>query len=143
MLMVQAGIKAPREPWHDLHCKIEGPAAYDVLINFEQRWRKATKWREFSLFVKGKSHWHDDALIQIERISWILNPTTGGTRLEDPNNKLSCLRTGGNNHHHHHHHRHHHITTVPKDNPVLYVSDEDDPNNWHVQVGCLQLLMEK
>ncbi|XP_057851039.2 phospholipase D delta isoform X2 [Cryptomeria japonica] len=35
----------PREPWHDMHCKIEGPAAYDVLTNFEQRWRKATKWR--------------------------------------------------------------------------------------------------
>ncbi|KAG0586511.1 hypothetical protein KC19_2G096500 [Ceratodon purpureus] len=51
----------PREPWHDWHCKIDGPAAYDVLTNFEQRWRKATRW-------------HDDELIQIERISWILGP---------------------------------------------------------------------
>ncbi|XP_051114007.1 phospholipase D alpha 1-like isoform X2 [Andrographis paniculata] len=30
----------PREPWHDIHCKLEGPAAWDVLYNFEQRWRK-------------------------------------------------------------------------------------------------------
>ncbi|TVU31196.1 hypothetical protein EJB05_22874, partial [Eragrostis curvula] len=30
----------PREPWHDIHSKIEGPAAWDVLHNFEQRWRK-------------------------------------------------------------------------------------------------------
>ncbi|KAK6156500.1 hypothetical protein DH2020_010748 [Rehmannia glutinosa] len=30
----------PREPWHDIHCKVEGPAAWDVLYNFEQRWRK-------------------------------------------------------------------------------------------------------
>uniref|UniRef100_A0A0E0LDA7 Phospholipase D n=1 Tax=Oryza punctata TaxID=4537 RepID=A0A0E0LDA7_ORYPU len=30
----------PREPWHDIHSKIEGPAAWDVLYNFEQRWRK-------------------------------------------------------------------------------------------------------
>ncbi|KAG8063163.1 hypothetical protein GUJ93_ZPchr0003g18661 [Zizania palustris] len=30
----------PREPWHDIHCRIEGPAAWDVLDNFEQRWRK-------------------------------------------------------------------------------------------------------
>ncbi|CAI9096665.1 OLC1v1032863C2 [Oldenlandia corymbosa var. corymbosa] len=30
----------PREPWHDIHCKIEGPAAWDVLYNFEQRWQK-------------------------------------------------------------------------------------------------------
>ncbi|EEE68649.1 hypothetical protein OsJ_27225 [Oryza sativa Japonica Group] len=29
----------PREPWHDVHCRIEGPAAWDVLDNFEQRWR--------------------------------------------------------------------------------------------------------
>ncbi|KAM7260475.1 hypothetical protein ACFE04_016216 [Oxalis oulophora] len=29
----------PREPWHDIHCKIEGPAAFDVMKNFEQRWR--------------------------------------------------------------------------------------------------------
>ncbi|KAL6532702.1 Phospholipase D [Orobanche gracilis] len=30
----------PREPWHDIHCKLEGPIAWDVLYNFEQRWRK-------------------------------------------------------------------------------------------------------
>ncbi|PIN09998.1 Phospholipase D1 [Handroanthus impetiginosus] len=35
---VQKG--GPREPWHDIHCKLEGPAAWDVLYNFEQRWRK-------------------------------------------------------------------------------------------------------
>lgn len=30
----------PREPWHDIHCCLEGPVAWDVLYNFEQRWRK-------------------------------------------------------------------------------------------------------
>ncbi|XWS17810.1 hypothetical protein CRYUN_Cryun33cG0100000 [Craigia yunnanensis] len=30
----------PREPWHDIHCKLEGPVAWDVLRNFEQRWQK-------------------------------------------------------------------------------------------------------
>ncbi|XP_030467231.1 phospholipase D alpha 1-like [Syzygium oleosum] len=30
----------PREPWHDVHCRLEGPVAWDVLYNFEQRWRK-------------------------------------------------------------------------------------------------------
>ncbi|GER32586.1 phospholipase D [Striga asiatica] len=30
----------PREPWHDIHCRVEGPAAWDVLYNFEQRWVK-------------------------------------------------------------------------------------------------------
>ncbi|KAK3043722.1 hypothetical protein RJ639_001918, partial [Escallonia herrerae] len=30
----------PREPWHDIHCQLEGPIAWDVLYNFEQRWKK-------------------------------------------------------------------------------------------------------
>ncbi|KAH7546384.1 hypothetical protein FEM48_Zijuj01G0194800 [Ziziphus jujuba var. spinosa] len=30
----------PREPWHDIHCRLEGAVAWDVLSNFEQRWRK-------------------------------------------------------------------------------------------------------
>ncbi|XWS70696.1 hypothetical protein CRYUN_Cryun03dG0069300 [Craigia yunnanensis] len=30
----------PREPWHDMHCRLEGPVAWDVLLNFKQRWRK-------------------------------------------------------------------------------------------------------
>uniref|UniRef100_A0A0D9XG78 Phospholipase D n=1 Tax=Leersia perrieri TaxID=77586 RepID=A0A0D9XG78_9ORYZ len=64
--------KGPRQPWHDLHCRIDGPAAYDVLKNFEQRWRKATKWRER---FRRVSHWKDDALIKLERISWILSPS--------------------------------------------------------------------
>lgn len=102
------GTKAPRQPWHDLHCRIDGPAAYDVLINFEQRWRKATRWKEFSFIFKGKTHWQDDALIRIGRISWILSPA------------FSVLRDG--------------TTVVPKDDPVVWVSKEDNPENWHVQI---------
>ncbi|KAK9129364.1 hypothetical protein Sjap_009851 [Stephania japonica] len=70
------GTKSPRQPWHDWHSKIDGPAAYDVLKNFEQRWRRATKWSEFGRGFKRLSHWHDDALIKIERISWILSPSS-------------------------------------------------------------------
>ncbi|KAL5175523.1 Phospholipase D delta [Glycine soja] len=64
---------SPRQPWHDLHCKIEGPAAYDILTNFEQRWRKAKKWRDFRL--KKVTNWHDDALLRLDRISWIVKPS--------------------------------------------------------------------
>jgi phospholipase D1/2 len=64
--------KGPRQPWHDLHCKIDGPAAYDVLKNFEQRWRKATKFRNR---FRKVTRWKDDALIKLERISWILSPS--------------------------------------------------------------------
>lgn len=67
--------RAPRQPWHDLHCKIEGPAAYDILTNFEQRWKKATKWSEIGQKFKRVTRWHDDSLIKLERISWILSPS--------------------------------------------------------------------
>jgi len=30
----------PREPWHDIHCKVEGPIARNVLENFIERWEK-------------------------------------------------------------------------------------------------------
>ncbi|KAI5581971.1 hypothetical protein BDE02_07G053800 [Populus trichocarpa] len=103
-----AGTKAPRQPWHDLHCKIDGPAAYDVLINFEQRWRKATKWTELGLHFKRTSHWSDDSLIKIERISWILSPP------------LSKTKAG--------------TTIVPGDDPTAFVSSEEDPEHWHVQI---------
>ncbi|XP_008806154.1 phospholipase D delta [Phoenix dactylifera] len=92
--------KGPRQPWHDLHCKIEGPAAYDILTNFEQRWRRATKWREFGKHFRKVSRWSDDALIKLERISWIVSPSP----------------------------------TVPNDDPNLWVSEEEDSENWHVQV---------
>ena len=30
----------PRQPWHDIHSKVEGPIAYDVFLNFYERWTK-------------------------------------------------------------------------------------------------------
>lgn len=45
-------------------------------MNFEQRWRKAAKWSEFGRRFKRVTSWHDDALIKLERISWILSPST-------------------------------------------------------------------
>lgn len=42
-LLKSAPAAGPREAWHDIHCRVEGPAAWDVLLNFEQRWRKQSK----------------------------------------------------------------------------------------------------
>ena len=30
--------RQPRQPWHDVHCGIEGPAVHDLSRNFTQRW---------------------------------------------------------------------------------------------------------
>ncbi|PSS36579.1 Phospholipase D delta like [Actinidia chinensis var. chinensis] len=103
------GTKAPRQPWHDLHCKIDGPAAYDVLINFEELWKRATKWTELGLHFKKIKRWHDDALIRIERISWILSPAGYSSPKDN-------------------------YTFSPQDDPKLWVSNEGDPENWHVQI---------
>lgn len=72
---------------------------YDILTNFEQRWRKAVKW--WGSCFRKVSNWHDDALIKLERISWIVTPSN----------------------------------SVPANDPSLWVSKEDDIENWHVQVG--------
>lgn len=58
----------PREPWHDLHCRIDGPAAYDILTNFEERWLKASKPRGLQKLTTSS----DDSLLKIERIPDII-----------------------------------------------------------------------
>ncbi|KAJ4952421.1 hypothetical protein NE237_029253 [Protea cynaroides] len=61
-------VGCPREPWHDLHCKVDGPAAYDVLTNFEERWLKASKPHG----IKKLKTSYDDALLRLERIPDII-----------------------------------------------------------------------
>jgi len=50
----------PREPWHDIHSKLEGSVAWDVLYNFEQRWRK-----------QG----HKDLLLPLRQFTEIIPPS--------------------------------------------------------------------
>ncbi|CAN4111676.1 unnamed protein product [Withania somnifera] len=72
----------PREPWHDLHSKIDGPAAYDVLRNFEERWLKASKP---SGIRKLKTSFEDD-LLRIERMPEILGISDApSVSSDDPN----------------------------------------------------------
>ncbi|CAJ2650583.1 unnamed protein product [Trifolium pratense] len=59
----------PRQPWHDLHSKVDGPAAYDILTNFEERWLRALKMTRLQ---KMKTS-HDDSLLRIDRISDIVS----------------------------------------------------------------------
>ncbi|KAM0867230.1 hypothetical protein ACQ4PT_042114 [Festuca glaucescens] len=56
--------RGPREPWHDLHSKIDSPAAFDVLKNFEERWLKASKRTGAKKLTKSCN----DTLLWIEKI---------------------------------------------------------------------------
>ncbi|XP_059641654.1 phospholipase D gamma 1-like [Cornus florida] len=62
-------VGCPRQPWHDLHCRIDGPAAYDILNNFEQRWLKASIPSGLRKVIVSS---HNDSLLKTESISDIL-----------------------------------------------------------------------
>lgn len=65
-----------------MHCKIDGPAAYDVLRNFEERWLKASKPQGFR---KLKTSFDDD-LLRIERLPEILDISDApSVSSDDPN----------------------------------------------------------
>ena len=53
-----------------MHCRIEGPAAYDIFTNFEERWQKASQPHGLEKLIKASSH--DDALLKIERVPDII-----------------------------------------------------------------------
>jgi phospholipase D1/2 len=54
-----------------LHSKIDSPAAYDVLKNFEERWLKASKHSGAKKLSK-LSRSHNDMLLWIEKIPDII-----------------------------------------------------------------------
>lgn len=45
-----------RQPWHDVHARIEGSAARDVMRNFEERWRSQCSDAHSLLFGSGAGH---------------------------------------------------------------------------------------
>lgn len=64
-----------------MHSKIDGPAAYDVLTNFEERWWRASK----PSGIKKLKMSDDDALLRIERIPDIIGVADAPCRSEsDP-----------------------------------------------------------
>lgn len=81
----KADSEGPRQPWHDLHCKIEGPAVYDVYENFKQRWMRAAKWHGMSIMFNKGLHWADDVFVDLKRVSWILSPDKQGQGGKDIN----------------------------------------------------------
>jgi phospholipase D1/2 len=63
-----------------LHSRIDGPAAYDVLTNFEERWMKAAKPKG----LKKLKTSYDDALLRIDRIPDIIGVFETPVSEDDP-----------------------------------------------------------
>ena len=51
----------PRQPWHDIHAKVEGPIAVDVMKNFEERWSKQSEDMIARLYQIDESEFAPDA----------------------------------------------------------------------------------
>jgi len=52
----------PREPWQDLHARLEGPVARHVCQNFEERWKQTASLSQ----MKDDSQDSQDALLDLE-----------------------------------------------------------------------------
>ncbi|KAG5523520.1 hypothetical protein RHGRI_035356 [Rhododendron griersonianum] len=68
----------PREPWHDTHACIIGEAAWDVLKNFEQRWKKQCD---------------PSLLVPLKTISDLYHQNTPETMSKERNWKVQVLRS--------------------------------------------------
>jgi len=55
----------PRQPWHDNHAKVEGPAALDIKQNFEERWKKQVDGGILRLVTLDEDEFALDADAQI------------------------------------------------------------------------------
>ncbi|CAO2206498.1 unnamed protein product [Urochloa humidicola] len=64
-----AANNGPRQPWHDMHCRLDGPAADDVLRNLQQRWSKLDKATKlWEMLGKTTSYWKEGDLLNLDRI---------------------------------------------------------------------------
>ncbi|KAF0716164.1 Aste57867_2992 [Aphanomyces stellatus] len=50
--------KVPRMPWHDIHCRLEGPIALDVARHFIHRWNFTVQKKYFVLIKRRRRRAH-------------------------------------------------------------------------------------
>ena len=56
----------PRQPWHDIHAKVEGPIALDIKKNFEERWCRQSEDMVTQLFHASEDDFVLDAPAVLE-----------------------------------------------------------------------------
>uniref|UniRef100_J3LPF0 Phospholipase D n=1 Tax=Oryza brachyantha TaxID=4533 RepID=J3LPF0_ORYBR len=87
----------PREPWHDIHCRVEGPAAWDVLDNFEQRWRKQAGEGKDKLLVYLDRNWAAREAASGDPESWnvqVFRSIDGGAAAGFPESPAGAAAAG-------------------------------------------------
>jgi len=92
-------LQGPREPWHDIHSKVEGRIAYDVFFNFYERWaRQGPQGREF-IELKGilDSDINIDAPLNMDpnrswNVQFFRSITDDSARFLDEN-RTSCMNS--------------------------------------------------
>ncbi|KAD3337790.1 hypothetical protein E3N88_33311 [Mikania micrantha] len=93
----------PREPWHDIHCRLDGPIAWDVLYNFEQRWTKqvGTKYlftlAELDNFITQPAPYKDQDAWNVQLFRSIDGGAVWGFPEKPEEASMAGLVTGKNN----------------------------------------------
>ena len=64
----------PRQPWHDIHTKVEGSIAYDVFQNFYERWRRQGLPKDGPIFPIDSTIMH---LMKNSQLPGTENPLSG------------------------------------------------------------------
>ena len=57
--------EGPRQPWHDIHAKVEGPIALDIKQNFEERWLHLSPNNDVTLVEITEDKYALDAVANI------------------------------------------------------------------------------
>ena len=88
----------PREPWHDIHAKLEGPAVRFVMKNFTERWIKQSDnpddlmdLEEFDLDAHGQADLEDGWSVRILRSITQDSAQFDEDRVGILNQKYGCL----------------------------------------------------
>ena len=56
----------PRQPWHDIHCKVEGTIVMDVLANFYERWQQQASEQVGDLLIVTEEEYDINAPAIVE-----------------------------------------------------------------------------
>ncbi|GBF94843.1 phospholipase D gamma [Raphidocelis subcapitata] len=116
----------PREPWHDIHARIEGPAAYDVMVNFIERWSKQAGARNQRHALKiedfGDVHFPRPLLEYLSMRTAVLGRIVSGMHASGASLRAMANPFAVR------------MAVIKAHDPGFVMSDPASPDSWGVQV---------